>query len=174
LIKILYAVLGLYILIKFYTPVVDEIKNIKKQIFLINQNIEKNRFFLNESKKIDMIYKKSIQIDKENRQYFFLPSQTSSQIFTQLQLTIKTNLDKYSIYTKYIRWLDIQNNNFFKKYPIKISVKATPNSFSQFINDLCKNDKLIYIDNIKIKAINPRKKITYELIISGYQLKGNK
>ena len=174
MIKLLYAVLGIYILIKFYSPVVDEIKNIKKQIFLIDQNIEKNRFFLKESDKINLMYKKTLEIDKTNQKYFFPHDKTSSQIFTELQMIIKSSLNRHSIETRYVKWLDIQKNRYFKKHPIKIYIKTTPEKFALFINEICQNQKLINIENIKINAINPRKKIIYEIIFTGYQLKGDK
>jgi len=174
LIKILYIVLGIYILIKFYSPIVNDIKNIKKQIFLVDKNIEKNKFFFKKSNKIKILYNKTLTIDKENKKYLFTPSQTSSEIFIQLQLIIKNSLNKYSIKIKYIRWLDVQNDSFFKKYPIKISIITTPEKFANFINSLCKSKKLLNIEYIKINSINPNKEITYEVILSGYQLKGNK
>jgi len=173
LIKVLYFVLGVFIIVKILSPLAEEIKDIKKQIVLVDNSIKKNRFILQKQKEIAKSLDIALLREKHNREFFYPPSVKKSVVFTKIQTFIKKIANRYKIDINYIKWRNVKDDKFLKIYPVEVTIKTDPENFARFIDEICKSKKILDIKSIKINAINPRKdKIDYKIVFIGFQIKG--
>jgi Tfp pilus assembly protein PilO len=167
MIKLLYFVLGIYIYIKFYQPIINEIYNIQKKISILDSQIKKYQIYIKKKEYINKIYRKTLKIDKENKKLFFQGNSTI--IYTKIQQILQHSIPNSNIIN--IKWLNnIEEDNFII-YPISIKIKAYPHEFRKFLKKICKNNKILYIKDIKINAINPKVPIRYNITIYGFKIK---
>ena len=167
MIKLFYIVLGFYILIKFINPLVYNISHLKTQNILIKQRIDINKKLFEDKNKIDLLFKKALKSKKELENIFFASNYSQTQIFTLMQKNIKSFDQKHII--KRFSWGNVYIKNGVKFFPITIYIKALPKDFGNFIEKICKSNKLLFVNYLKIDAINERVPVKYQIKLIALQ-----
>ena len=169
--KLLLFVLGLYIIVKFMLPQINDINALNQQISLLHSGIQKNREIINNKQKIDVLKKQFTKIEQKNLKYVF-KSKNNSSAFTSLQQIIKNSAQQAGIKINTLKWLSPVKSSFYDEIPIKINFKAEPEKFYLFIKKICHQNKIIISKFLKVSAINSKNNlINYEIVFKTYNVK---
>ena len=167
MIKLLYIVLGFYILIKFINPLMDNIEHLKSQNILIKHRIDINKKLFKDKDRIDFLFKKALKNKKELDNILFASNYSQTQVFTSLQKNIKSFDQKHII--KRLNWGNVYIKNGVKFFPITVYLEALPKDFGDFIEKICNSNKLLFVNYLKINAINKRVPVKYQIKLIAFQ-----
>jgi hypothetical protein len=172
--KLLFWVVGIYILFKFENSIVNNINDNINKLNYINYTIKRYENLLQNKNKIEKTLSKSINVDKENKKYFFSKKMTNNEIYVKLQNIIKENAKKAGFDLNNFKWELVKERDFYYLVPIQANFETLPENFSKFLKLMCKEEKIFKNTFLKVSAISNYRNDTvkYQIEFSALKLKG--
>ena len=172
--KILFWVLGIYVLFKFEIPYLNEINDSINKLNYLNYSIQRYKNLLKNERKIEKDLKIALNINKLNSKYFFSSKIPNNIVYVTLQNIIKKNAKKSGFDIDNFKWELVKEKNFYYLIPLKVTFKTIPSNFKKFLGLMCKENKIFKNTFIKTEALSIYRNVNvkYQIELTALKLKG--
>jgi Tfp pilus assembly protein PilO len=165
--NILIFLIILIVYINLFTPLSEKNKNLLQKIIATKQAIQKDRLYIQYSKRIKHeLYESNITNTAYIKRYFY--EEANTQIFSLMQKEIKNLISTSSVHEDLIKWGESYQSDKLIIFPINVRVSGSVKKLGSFFELLDNNYKI----NIKDFTMQ-RMKEHYFLKISVYGVKRN-
>ena len=171
--KILFLVLGLFLILNYIEPQSRKNQQMKKKNLLLENTIKEINI-LSKQKTImkSKIDKNVLILKKINSSYFFDKNLTKSILMTKFQKILENIFKKNAINISYIKWNDsiLKEEVDLSSFVINIRTKVTKEELKQLLEDIKNAQKYISISFLKLNVkAKDKKYISLDLFLTSYQ-----
>jgi len=172
--KILFWVLGIYILFKFEIPYLEKVNDLINKKNYLYYSVQRYNNLLKNEMKIEKNLKIVLNIDKQNSKYFFSSKTPNNIVYVTLQNIIKKNAKKSGFNIDSFKWELVEEKNFYYLIPLKATFRTIPSNFKKFLELMCKENKIFKNTFIKTEALSVYRNINvkYQIEFTALKLKG--
>ena len=155
--KILVLLVSLVVFINYINYMVPDRAKLYQKITLLHQKIKKDEKLNNE--KIDI---KTLKLDYDK--LFFDTTSSYSQAMGKFQEMI-TKSAKGSCKVSRLKWAQVPiSSKWYDILRIDLSLECSPKSTFKFINNLRSNDKIFYLETLKVYNVKGKLRVNLQLI----------
>ncbi len=166
----LYLLLGFFIFINGVGYFNEKIKDTLRQKELIKYKLKKQKLYNSNISKIEEILSNQQKIFLKNRELFFEKDKKETIVFSEMQQSIQTIFKDIGGKITQINTGIVIKNEFYKKYPIRLTLDIIPEDLDTFLKRLYKSKKYLFIDSIHIFANKRKNILNIKMTLIGYQL----
>ena len=166
----LYLLLGFFIFINGVGYFNGKIKDTLRQKELIRYKLKKQKLYNSNISKIEEILSNQQKIFLKNRELFFEKDKKETIVFSEMQQSIQTIFKDIGGKITQINTGIVIKNEFYKKYPIRLTFDIIPEDLDIFLKRLYKSKKYLFIDSIHIFANKRKNILNIKMTLIGYQL----
>jgi len=166
----LYLLLGVFIFINGVGYFDEDIKHTVKQEELLKYKLRKQELYDSHIEEIKKILAQQKMAFVKNREPFFAKEKKETIVFSEIQQSIQ--LIFKNIGGKIIQSNSgvVIKNEFYKKYPITLTLEVIPEDLDDFFKKLYKIKKYLFIDSIHISRNKRMRILSIRITLIGYQL----
>jgi len=166
----LYLLLAVFIFMNGTTYFDDEIKKVVKSEELLKYKIKKQKLYDSNVEKTKLLLQKQEDGFLKNRELFFVKKRKETIVFSEIQQSIQSIFNNIGGKITQLNSEVVVKNEFYKKYPIRLTFEIIPEDLNRFFTKLYKIKEYLFIDSLHLYRDKRAKMIRVKITLIGFQL----